>query len=54
MVAVYQTHQLVHTLCEELVITLVARADANTGQLGGAADRMRPFIAELSRLVAEP
>jgi len=54
MSAVYQTHQLVHCLCEELVVTLVARVDSNTGHLNCLVDTMRPFLTDLSSAVVEP
>jgi len=54
MVAVYHSHQLVHHIVEELMVTLVARADSNTGHLGSLVERMKPLLQDLSRTVIEP
>merc|ERR1712059_184563 len=53
MVAVYQTHQLVHCLCQDLVVTMVAKADSNTGHMNSLVETMRPFLTDLSNAVVE-
>jgi len=54
LIAVYANHQVIHCTHMSIIVTLVANSDANTGQLTGLFDAMKPFLTDIANAVAEP